>query len=125
MLASTGSRVRFALTEAIDDLQLIPSFVRSEEVDTLTDTASELLALLEVVRGAPLADKPTRHLAKRLAKLAPTNEEAAKLAAQIAERAKTKPADPRLGAPNWAPVPKRTPLGAPNWALPARWTRRI
>ncbi len=101
---------------ALDQLEYIPSFVRSAEVETLTETASELSALLDGVKNAALADRATLALAERLAKLASTSEEAAQLKSQFAERARARPTDPRLGAPNFSPVPRRTPLGPPvDW----------
>jgi Tfp pilus assembly PilM family ATPase len=108
--------------EALDQLDQVSSLVRSAEVETLTETAGELLALLDGVKGAALADRPTLALADRLVKLAPTNDDAAKLRAQIAERMKSRPADPHFGAPNFSPVPKRTTLGLPiDWlAHPTR-----
>ncbi len=102
--------------EALDQLDQVSSFVRSAEVETLTETAGELLALLDGVKNAALADRPTLALADRLVKLSPTNDDAAKLRAQLAERMKARPADPHFGAPNFAPVPKRTLLGLPiDW----------
>jgi hypothetical protein len=108
--------------EALDQLDQVSSLVRSAEVETLTETAGELLALLDGVKSAALADRPTLALADRLVKLAPTNDDAAKLRAQIAERLKSRPADPHFGAPNFSPVPKRTTLGLPiDWlAHPTR-----
>jgi type IV pilus assembly protein PilM len=102
--------------DALDQLEHIPSFVRSAEVETLTETARELDALLDGVKSAALADRATLALAERLAKLASTSEEAAKLKSQFAERARTRPTDPRLGASNFSPVPRRTTLGPPvDW----------
>jgi type IV pilus assembly protein PilM len=102
--------------EALDQLDQVSSLVRSAEVETLAETAGELLALLDGVRQAALADRPTRALADRLVKLAPANDEAAQLRAQLAERMKSRPADPHSGAPNFSPVPKRTLLGVPiDW----------
>jgi type IV pilus assembly protein PilM len=102
--------------DALDQLEHIPSFVRSPEVETLSETASELFALLDGVKHAALADRATLALAERLAKLASTSEEAAKLKSLFAERVRTRPTDPRLGAADFSPAPRRTPLGAPvDW----------
>ena len=111
--------------EALDALDQIPSFVRSAEVVTLDEAASELQSLLMAIRQAALADRQVLGLAERLCKLAPKNPEADRLRTQLTEKVKTKPADPRLGAPNWSPIPKRTILGAPvDWlAFPTRAAR--
>jgi type IV pilus assembly protein PilM len=111
--------------EALDALEQIPSFVRSAEVQTLEEAAAELNCLLQTIRNAALADKQLLALAERLCKLAATNPDAAKLREQLADKVKTKPADARLGAPNWSPVPKRTAVGAPvDWlAFPTRAAR--
>jgi type IV pilus assembly protein PilM len=102
--------------EALDSLDQIPSFVRNAEVVSLDEAASELQSLLQAIRTAALADRQALGLAERLCKLAAQNPEAARLRAQLTEKVKTRPDDPRLGAPNWAPVPKRTILGAPvDW----------
>jgi type IV pilus assembly protein PilM len=98
---------------ALEQLERISPLVRSEEVETLIDTADELAALLDGVRGAALADRTTLTLADRLIKLAPGNEEAARLRAQLAQQAQARPGDPRFGTANAAPPPKRTPFGPP------------
>jgi len=101
---------------AFDHLDQIPSVVDSEEVQKLRDTASELTSLLTAVKDGALANSNLLALAERLCKFAPANLAAAKLRTQIAERAKTAPVDPRLGAPNWSPSPQRTLLGPPiDW----------
>ncbi|MDX1948450.1 MAG: pilus assembly protein PilM [Pirellulaceae bacterium] len=102
--------------EALENLERIPDFLRTEDVAKLVETATELEALLDGVKNAALADKPTLALAEKLAKLASTSEEAGKLKAQLALRSQTKPTEPRCGGPNWFPVPKRTLLGPPvDW----------
>lgn len=111
--------------EALDVLEQIPSFVRSNDVLTLEEAATELYSLSQAVRHAALANEQVLGLAQRLCKLAPQNSEAAKLRQQFAERVSSQPADRRLGAPDWSPPAKRTTLGAPiDWlahlARPAR-----
>ncbi|HEX5103898.1 MAG TPA: zinc ribbon domain-containing protein, partial [Pirellulaceae bacterium] len=102
--------------EALDSLDQIPSFVRNSEVSTLSEAATELLSLLEAVRNAALADRQLQGLADRLCKLAASNAEAAKLRAQLMEKLKGRPANRRLGAPNWTEPPKRTRIGVPiDW----------
>jgi type IV pilus assembly protein PilM len=102
--------------EALDSLEQIPPFVRTDEVEKLFETAGELNGLLVELRGAALANQQLVSLADRLYKLVPGNAEGEKLRAQIAAKAKTAPAEPRLGAPNWAEAPARTPLGMPvDW----------
>jgi len=102
--------------ECLDELAQVPTFVRHAEFETIHDTASELLALLDGVRNAAFADRPTLGLAERLVKLAAGNPEAVAARAQLAERAAKSPADPRLGAMNMAPAPHRTTMGPPvDW----------
>jgi len=107
---------RHSYREALDSLDQIPAFLRNSEVVRLDEAASELQSLLQAIRTAALADRAVLGLAERLCKLAAQNPEAARLRSQLAEKVKTRPDDPRLGAPNWSPVPKRTILGAPvDW----------
>ncbi|MCI0360931.1 MAG: pilus assembly protein PilM, partial [Planctomycetaceae bacterium] len=102
--------------ESLDELAQVPTFVRNPEFETIHDTASELLALLDAVRNAALADRPTLGLADRLVKLAPNNPEAAAARAAVAERAATRPPDRRLGAASLVPPPHRTFMGPPvDW----------
>ncbi len=102
--------------ECLDQLEQVPAYVRNADFATFHETASELLALLNAVRNAALADRPTLALADRLVKLAAANPEAVKERALLAARAATRPADLRLGAPNHQPAPRRSTLGPPiDW----------
>ena len=102
--------------ECLDQIEQVPSFVRNQEVETIHETAAELLALFDAVRNAALADRPTLGLAERLVKLAAANPDAPKARAQLAERAATRPSDPRLCAPNFILSPKRSLVGPPvDW----------
>jgi Tfp pilus assembly PilM family ATPase len=102
--------------DAMDQLGAVPPLLRSHDVATLLDTAGELLALRLGVERSALADRQTLALAERLVRLAPANADAAALRAKVAERMQAKPADPRLGGPDFAPPPKRTLLGPPvDW----------
>ena len=107
---------------ALDQLARIAPAVRAADVEQLTETAQELAALLDGVRGAALADRPTLALAQRLVKLAPHNVEAAKLRDELSAKVKSRPTDPRWGAPNFAPLPSRKLNGPPiDWlARPGR-----
>lgn len=101
--------------EALDALEQVPSFVRSEEVETLNAAAGELESLLIAVRGAPLATQQLLGLADRFCKLASGNPEAAQLRGQIAEKCKLPPPHPRLAAPDWKPA-AQTHVGVPvDW----------
>jgi len=99
--------------QAYEELQLIPSVVVNNNVETLVDTSSELAGLLSAVEKAPFADRETLALADRLCRLAPKNPDAPRLRDQLQERAKQKPATPRSRSPNWAPIPQRTWVDAP------------
>lgn len=102
--------------ECLDELAQLPLFLRTAETDSMADTAGELLALLDGIRGAAIADRPTLALADRLVKLAPASEEARKIRARLAERMEVPRTDPRVGAVNFAPLPNRTPSGvAVDW----------
>ena len=102
--------------ECIDQLEQIPSFVRNPEVETIHETASELLALLDAVRNAALADRPTLGLANRLVKLAAANPEAAKARASLSSGRRPGLPIRAWGVPNHQPAPKRSTLGPPiDW----------
>jgi type IV pilus assembly protein PilM len=102
--------------ECLDELAQLPLLLRTAEADAMAETAGELLALLDGIRGAALADRPTLALADRLVKLAPANEEAAKTRTRLAERLEESRADPRLGAANFAPLARQTSSGWPvDW----------
>ena len=120
--AAKKSLARHQYRQALEGLAQVSASARSPEVETLADTAAELLALQEAIEHSPLADRQTLALADRLARLAPTNGAAAELRAKVAERMRVHPADPRLGGPSFAPPPKRTQLGPPvDWLTsPAR-----
>ncbi len=105
-----------AYEEAIASLEQIPSFAKTEEADSLLDTANELQALLLNLRLAALADPPLVALANRFLKIAASNPEGKTLKEKLDVKVKGKHADPRIAAPNWAPIPKRTMLGLPvDW----------
>jgi Tfp pilus assembly PilM family ATPase len=97
--------------ECFDLLRQIPTFAHNADVETLLETAGELLALFDAASNAALADRPTLGLAERLVKLAPADPEAAALRAGLLERAATKPADPRAAAPDFRPPPRRSTVG--------------
>lgn len=102
--------------EAIAALEQIPSFAKTQEVEQLLDTASELLALLQNLRLAATADAQLMALASRFAKIATSNPEAASLKEKLEQKLKAKHSDPRVAVPNWAAVPKRSTLGLPvDW----------
>ncbi|HZN36500.1 MAG TPA: pilus assembly protein PilM [Pirellulaceae bacterium] len=108
--------------EALDQLDRIPAVVSTPEAGQLSAQARELNCLLLETQNAALADEQLVSIASRLVELAPQNAAAARLRAQAVERAKALPAELRLRAPNWAPVPERTLLGLPvDWlAHPTR-----
>jgi hypothetical protein len=102
--------------KAADQLRQIPSMVMVREIEEFREKVDELASLISEVRNGAVADSTLLALAERLCKSAPTNTAAEHLRNQIAERVKTSPADRRLGAPNWAPLPNRPLLGAPvDW----------
>jgi len=118
LLASAKVRLsRHQYQEALDQLDRIPPVVRTPQADELYERASELYSLLSELQMAALADQNLLALAERLCQLAPDFPTAAKLRAQIVERAKTTPAETVLAAPNWAPIPQQLRLGAPVDAL--------
>lgn len=113
--------------EALEKLQQVPSPVRTKEVDELQSQADELRSLEAELQTGALADASHVALANRLCSLAPGSSAAAKIRAQIVEKSKLRPADPRCGAPDWQPPPSPTLLGVPvDWlaqlskARPAR-----
>ena len=104
---------------ALDQLGQVPPTVRSPQVHELVEIAGEVVTLFDGIRGAPLADKSTLSLARRLVALVPGNADAIRLAEEVAEKAKTRPIDVRLGAPDLAPdfaPASRQPVGPPiDW----------
>lgn len=112
----------FQYTEAAEILEQIPPFVRTEAVETLTDTALELTALQTGVQEAASAEPTLLALAEKLCRFAPQNEELAKLKQRVANRLTKSPATPRQAWPDWQPSPIKTPLGPPVEAL-AYFTR--
>jgi hypothetical protein len=102
--------------EALDRLQQIPVSAKDEETEKLYEAANERLCLFDEVKLGALAEAKLLALADRLCKLSPTHAAAVKSRGQLAERVPAKPADPRLGAADWQPPPKRTLLAAPvDW----------
>jgi type IV pilus assembly protein PilM len=99
--------------EAQRALEQVPESQRTPELNTLLDSASELAALWHSLQSEALADDSLRGLADKLAKFVPQNEEVAKLRQRLANRLTKTPSSPRLGHPDWQPVPVRTALGAP------------
>ena len=108
--------------EALDRLQQIPVSANDEETEKLYEAANERLCLFDELKGGALAEARLLALADRLCKLSPNHAVAVKFRGQLAKKVPTKPADPRLGAADWQPPPKRTLLGAPvDWL--AHFTR--
>jgi len=98
--------------KAAEHLQQIPSVAMTPDIEDFRDKIDELASLMSEVRNGALADPGLLSLAERLCKSAPGNTAAEHLRNQMAERCQSKPADHRLGAANWAPLPPRTLLGA-------------
>ncbi|HEY2411372.1 MAG TPA: pilus assembly protein PilM [Pirellulaceae bacterium] len=104
---------RHEYQEAFEQLTYVPSVAITDEVEKLRDTSGELAAIFAAVQNGALAEPALVRLAEKLCTIAPSNEKAAKLRDQLVERAKKKPASPRLWVGNWAPLPTRTYLDAP------------
>lgn len=103
--------------DALELLHQVPSFVSTPDVSKLIDQAEELLWLMEALRNAPAVDQTLPELADRLVKVAPTNDEAAKIKQKIAERGgQVAASSPRHRYLPWTPPPKTTAL---NW--PVDW----
>ncbi len=102
--------------DALDMLRSVPSFVRTPEIEKLTEQAEELDWLSTNLRLSPLATPTLLDLAERFVKVAPNNPEASQLKEKIAQRVATASSDPRQSAPAWGVVPKKTFIGWPiDW----------
>ncbi|HTN75621.1 MAG TPA: zinc ribbon domain-containing protein, partial [Pirellulaceae bacterium] len=102
--------------EALTQLQSVPSFVRTPEIDKVCEHAEELAWLGEDLRQSPVADATLVGIAERLVKIAPGNTEAAKLKEQLQARL-AQPADnARQAYAPWCAAPQRKQA---NW--PVDW----
>jgi type IV pilus assembly protein PilM len=102
--------------EAAQALDQLPSSLRTDELEGFADKVSELRALVDEMRQAALADETLLAIASKLVKIAPTNQEATKLLAQLQQKLHGKRANPRIAAVNWATTGQRTVLGCPvDW----------
>lgn len=110
--------------EALEQFRAVPRFVRTPEIDKLAEQAEELAWILNDLRLSPLADQTLLELAERLVKLAPGNQQAAKLKEQISKRLTEASADPRHAAPVWDASPKKTFVGWPvDWLTGSKHLR--
>jgi type IV pilus assembly protein PilM len=103
-------------SDALKLLEQIPSFSRSEEVESLQDKALELSMLVSELRLAPLALPATLALTQKLVKFVPTNQDVARQAEDLKIRCAAKPEHPRFPAPVWGKTPARTRVQLPvDW----------
>lgn len=102
--------------ERVDDaltlLDAVPRCARGESVEVLRDEARELAYLLDEFANAAVIDETLLAVADRLTKRLPNNTGLAERAAQLKQKAATRPKAP-LAAVAWTPVPERTSVGCP------------
>jgi type IV pilus assembly protein PilM len=88
--------------EAVQVLEETPDPAREEEFQKLYDYAKETAWLSAALENAPVIDKALVMAAQRLCKLAPKDERAAQLSAELQEAARNGLPDPRHAAPMWS-----------------------
>jgi type IV pilus assembly protein PilM len=94
-------------------VESLPAFVRNDDVEQLLDGILEADSLSTALRLSPLVDDGLVALAKRLVKIAPKDESAAKQLAELQARRAAKPANAHVPFPAWSSPPRRTLLGVP------------
>jgi Tfp pilus assembly PilM family ATPase len=109
--------------QALRLLEQIAPHVRTQRAERLHRQVEELAWLAWDLRNAPVVDATLLAVAERLRRLAPRDERAGKLCAELQRRARLTASQ---GTPlPWARPPRQTPLGVPvEWLTGFRRIRR-